>query len=257
MTEILNGFGIRVGLLLGWQDVLLNYRRSKLGPFWITISMAVQIVCIALVFGLILKADLMRYVSYLSVGIVLWNFISATISDAPRLFVVSASLIKQAPVPLPAFVIRSLWKNVIIFSHNLVILPIIWLFSGASFSFSVLLVLPGLVLVFLNMLWISFLLGTIGAFFQDLQQIVGPLMTVLFYITPVMWFPELLNNSVLAHYILGLNPIYHLLQVTRLPILGQVPTQENWAASFAFAVLGAAISALVYRLNFKKIALVV
>ena len=219
--------------------------------------MAVQIACIAFVFGIILKVDWISYISYLSVGIVSWNFMSATLTDAPRLFAISASLIKQSPVPLLSFVVRSMWKNLVIFGHNLAILPIVWLIAGAKYSLSAWLVVPGIAVVIVNLIWVSVVLGTLGALFQDIQQLISPVMTVLFYLTPVMWFPELLNDSELAHYVLGLNPFYHLLQLIRLPLLGQFPTFENWFSAISLAIIGAAFAAFVYKANYKKISLAV
>ena len=62
--------------MLGWQDVLQRYRRSALGPFWLTISMGVMIGTIGIVFSQIFKAPIEEFMPFLALGIILWNFVS-------------------------------------------------------------------------------------------------------------------------------------------------------------------------------------
>jgi ABC-type polysaccharide/polyol phosphate export permease len=80
-----------------------------------------------------------------------------------------------------------------------------------------------------------------------MQQITASIMTVMFYVTPIIWQPSLIPSGT-AHLLLGLNPLYHFLQVIRLPILGESPTFENWA----LATLIALVSVLVAYLAANK-----
>jgi lipopolysaccharide transport system permease protein len=97
----------------------------------------------------------------------------------------------------------------------------------------------------LNLSWISMILALLSARFRDTPPIVNSLMTVAFYVTPVMWYPSLLPGGT-AHLLLGLNPLYHLLQIVRLPILGELPTLENWYLSALLAIAGWAITLLSF-----------
>jgi ABC-type polysaccharide/polyol phosphate export permease len=62
-----------------------------------------------------------------------------------------------------------------------------------------------------------------------------------------MWYPKLIENNALAHLLLGLNPLYHWLQIVRLPILGQWPTLENWGIALLSAVIGWTATLLAYK----------
>jgi ABC-type polysaccharide/polyol phosphate export permease len=87
----------------------------------------------------------------------------------------------------------------------------------------------------------------ISARFRDMQPIVASVMTIAFYVTPVMWFPKLIENNPLAHLLLGLNPLYHWLQIVRLPIIGQWPTWENWGLALLSAILGWSMTLSAYK----------
>ncbi|MCW1776911.1 ABC transporter permease [Pantoea ananatis] len=118
--------------LLGWQDVRQRYRRSALGPFWLTISMAVMIATIGIVFSQILKTPLQEFLPFLAVGLIVWGFISTVVNEGCGAFISSETIIKQLPIPLFVHVMRLVWRNLIILAHNIVIrrwapiIPLCW-----------------------------------------------------------------------------------------------------------------------------------
>jgi lipopolysaccharide transport system permease protein len=233
--------------MLGWQDVRQAYRRSVVGPFWLTIGMAVQIVTMGLVFGLIFKTDLEDYLPFLSVSIIFWSFISTTLNEGCQTFIASEAMIKQLNLPHYQYVIRTVWRNLVSSGHNLVILPLVLLFFWRFPEWTLIGLVPGLILLVLNVSWVVWLLGMVSARFRDMPPIIASIMTIAFYVTPVMWYPKLMENNELAHLLLGLNPMYHWLQVVRLPILGEWPTWENWALALLSGVIGWVVTAVAYK----------
>lgn len=238
---------IRIALMMGWQDVKQAYRRSAIGPFWITASMAVQILTVGLVFGLIFKTDIATYMPFVTTSTLLWTLMATMINEGSLAFVTGEALIKHLPMPRYVHILRVAWKNLITFGHNFVLVPIVFLFFQKSIGLNTLLFLPNLILVLLNLLWIVALLAIVSTRFRDLPPIVGSVLTVFFYLTPVIWFPELIGNNQLAHFLLGLNPFYHFLQILRLPLLNQVPTFENYVAVVGMFILGAIATRYIYR----------
>lgn len=237
---------LQLATTLGWQDIKQAYRRSALGAFWITIGMAVTIATIGIVFSQIFKASLQSYLPFLALGIIIWGFISLTLTDACQMFIASESIIKQLKIPFVMFALRTLWKNVITLGHNLAILPVVMFVFGLGFSFASILAIPGLILLVVNVGWVSVFLGLISARYRDFPAIVNSLLTIGFYVSPVMWSPTLLPIGT-AHVLLGLNPVHHLLQVVRQPLLGQMPTLINWAVVIIFAAVGWTCAALALR----------
>ena len=97
------------------------------------------------------------------------------------------------------------------------------------------------------------LFGTICTRFRDMPQIVNSLIQVLFYITPVIWMPNSLNPRSAA-LLMDPNPLYHLLEVLRAPILGAAPTVLNYVVSVLIFFVGSAITFLFYGKYKKRIA---
>ncbi len=240
--------------MLGWQDIRQSYRRSALGPFWLTIGMAVQITTMGIVFGLIFKATLPEYLPFLATSIIFWGFISSVVNEGTLTFISSEAMMKQLDLHHFQYVMRTLWRNVVSLGHNILILPfvltIFWTFPG----WTLMALVPGLITLCLNLTWIIWLIGMMSARFRDMPPIVSSVMTIAFYVTPVMWYPKLIEDNSVAHMLLGLNPFYHWLQIVRLPILGQWPTFENWSLALLSAGLGWFVTLIAYRKYRKMIA---
>lgn len=223
--------------MLGWQDVRQRYQRSIIGPFWLTISMAVMIGTIGIVFGQIFNSKIDEFLPFLAIGMIAWGFISTTINEGCTGFIAAESMIKQLPLPLFFHILRVIWRNFIITLHNLIIVPIILIIFGKSIDSVILLAIPGLILASINIAWVTLFLGLICTRYRDIPQIVTSGLQILFYLTPIMWMPGLLPQHA-RMYLLDANPLYHAIEVIRGPILGTTPTAMNWSISIAIAVSG-------------------
>ncbi|MFT0171983.1 ABC transporter permease [Paraburkholderia mimosarum] len=239
--------------MLGWQDVRQRYRRSALGPLWLTISMGVLIGTIGVVFGTIFKTPLKQFLPFLSIGIIFWSFISTVITESCSGFIAAEGIIKQLPIPLFVHILRMMWRNILILGHNLVIFPLVLLAVATLPQPTVFLAIPGFVLLILNLAWLGLLLALVCTRFRDLAQIVTSALQVVFYLTPIVWAPKTLTSPYAA-YLLNLNPIYHLIEIVRAPLLGELPTVLNWTCTGGMAILGWAITLLVYGRYKRRIA---
>lgn len=239
--------------VLGWQDVRARYRRSALGPFWITLSMGIMIGTIGIVFGQIFQAPMQEYLPFLTIGMILWTFIAAVVTEGSTGFIAAEGIIKQLPIPLFVHIMRMIWRNLLILLHNLVIFPIVLLLVGKPLGWVALLSIPGLLLDVLNLGWLVLLLAIVCARYRDLPQMVTSVLQVIFYLTPVMWMPSLLPGRA-STYLLDFNPAYHLIEITRAPLLGQMPNAANWQVSAGLAVVGWTVALLVFGRYRRRIA---
>ncbi len=240
-------------MMLGWQDIRQRYRRSVLGPFWLTLSMGVMIGTIGVVFSQILSASIDQFIPFLSAGLILWGTISTTITEACTAFIFSEGVIKQLPLPLSVHMFRMIWRNIIILGHNIVILPLVFLAVGKPFSLIAVVSIPGFILAAINLGWISFLLGIICTRYRDFPQIVGSLLQIVFYLTPIIWMPDLLPQRA-SLYLLDSNPAYHMLEIIRAPLLGNLPTSLNWGVALFSAVGGWLVTIIFYSRYKHRIA---
>ncbi|WP_033570733.1 ABC transporter permease [Dickeya undicola] len=239
--------------MLGWQDIKQRYRRSALGPFWLTMSMGVMIGTIGIVFGQIFNSPMIDFFPFLSIGMIIWAFMSATVSEGCTAFISSEGIIKQLSIPLFVHILRMMWRNVLILLHNIIILPLVFLSVGKLPGFIMLLSIPGFFFVILNLMWISLILGIMCTRYRDLSQIINSILQVVFYLTPIMWMPNLLPKRS-SLYLLDINPIYHLIEVIRAPLLGNYPSLISWGVSASLAILGWSITILVYGRYRNRIA---
>ena len=239
--------------ILGWHDIRGRYRRSAIGPFWLTISMGVMIACIGLVFGGIFKTPMDEYLPFLAAGIILWAFITGTINEGCTGFIDAEGIIKQLPIPLFVHILRVLWRNALILAHNILILPLVLLVMGKGLSFVALWAVPGLLVVVVCLSWITLLFAMLCARYRDLPQIVASVLQVAFYLTPIIWMPTLLPDRVGVVF-LELNPVYHLLELIRGPLLGQVPSLTSWIVVAAMAVFGWLFTLFVFSRLHKRVA---
>ena len=242
-----------LALMLGWQDIRQRYRRSKLGPFWLTISMGVMIGMIGLVFGQVMNSPMDEYLPFLATGIILWNCFSSCIMEGGSAFSDSQGMIRQLNLPLSLYVIRVLWRNIIICFHNAFILPFVFLMVGKGINENIFLFIPGFLLFMWNAFWISIFLATLCTRFRDMPQIVSSILQVFFYLTPIIWLPSSLNPRS-SSLIVDPNPAFHLLQLVRAPILGSSPTILNWGIGLLIAVIGTVVSFWFFGKYKKRIA---
>jgi ABC-type polysaccharide/polyol phosphate export permease len=245
----------RIGLvgLLGWQDIRTRYRRSVIGPLWITISMGVMIGTIGLVFGKIFNSPMSEYLPFLSVGIILWGFISGIINEGSQGFIAAEGIIKQLPIPLSVHIFRVIWRNLIILCHNLLILPLVFLAVGKNFSWVMLFSILGLLLTIIFLSSIALILGLLCARYRDLPQIVTSILQVFFYLTPIIWAPNLMPgrfSSVLLHS----NPFYHLIEIVRAPILGNAPQIESLLFIAVASIISWTISLIFFARLHNRVA---
>lgn len=228
---------------MGLHDVRQRYRRSVLGPFWITISMGVMVAALGLLYGRIFGIELHDYLPFLACGFVIWGMISGLILDGTRAFISSDSLMRQLSAPVSIYVYRSVWSNLITLAHNIWIFVLVAIWFQVSPGWSMLLAIPGLFLLLVNGLWVGLLLGLLSARFRDIPLIVASIVQVMFFITPVIWKPSMLPGRALF---LDLNPFYHLVEIVRAPLLGQAPNLENWMAVLLITALGWGLTLFFY-----------
>jgi lipopolysaccharide transport system permease protein len=83
-----------------------------------------------------------------------------------------------------------------------------------------------------------------------MPQMGSSLIQVTFYLTPIIWMPQTISAHV-SSYLLDLNPVYHLVEIMRAPLLGTMPTTTNWLVSIAMAIIGSVL-ALAFYGNYRR-----
>jgi ABC-type polysaccharide/polyol phosphate export permease len=239
---------------LGWLEIRRRYSRTTIGPFWSAISLGLFVVALGTVGAGLWDRAAAEYLPFLAAGMVVWVMIASIINESCTLFVAGSNLFRQMRFNYSVMAYALVWRNFIVFAHNfLVFLILFLLFARHLLSPATLLVVPGLALVFVNCLWLSILLGMFCLRFRDVQQFVGSLVQISMFVTPIFWPPENLQGFARIIFV-DLNPLYHLVDIVRSPLLGRPAALESYVAVVLVTVLGWLLTSWLFNHFRKRIA---
>jgi ABC-type polysaccharide/polyol phosphate export permease len=233
----------RTWRLLASADIRSRYRRTTLGPFWITITTGTMAVGIGVIYGQFFGQNVVSYLPYLTAGLIIWWFISSTLVEGANAFISASSLIKSSTLPIAFHVMRGVQKNMIVLLHNLLIIAAEWIFIRWPIGWSVFLSVLGIALMFVFLSAAGTVLAIVCVRYRDVPQMVQAVTQFLFFASPVIWYPESLR---FGHLILYLNPVSHFLAVTRDPLLGRAVHLEDWALASAWTVASVVAAVALY-----------
>ncbi|NDC57086.1 MAG: ABC transporter permease, partial [Alphaproteobacteria bacterium] len=235
----------RIWSLMAENDIRQRYRRSVIGPFWLTISMMLTVAALGFIYSFLFQIPLAEYLPYIAMGLVAWGLLSNVLIESGQVFVGAEGFLKQIPLPKTVFVMRQILRHTYIFAHNLLIYPVVVLLFGVSINLNTLMFIPGLLLVLLNCFWLTLLLGILSTRFRDLPQIINSLVMLAFFVTPVLWHKRQLPPEV--EFVYQLNPLANLLNLIREPLLGAAPSLHDWMVGIVMMVLGFGITLVFFR----------
>ncbi|MDD9991411.1 MAG: ABC transporter permease [Rhodospirillales bacterium] len=237
--------------LLAWQDIRRLYRRSVLGPFWLTVSMGALVGALGTLYGMLFEVESADYVPFLALGFIVWTLISGVITNGCNAFINAEGIIKQVGLPLSIHVYRLLWRHLIILFHNAAVFVVVAAAFAVWPGWTGLLALPGLLLLCLNGIWAGLLLGIVSARFRDVPPIMTGIVRICFFVTPIIWMPEFMPGRPL---VLHVNPFFHLVEVVRAPLLGEVPELVSWIAVLIVTAAGWLVTLALFCRYRRRIA---
>lgn len=232
------------------HDIKKRFRRSVLGPFWITLTMGITVAALGFVFSSIFQQDISNFLPYLAVGLIFWGFYTSVINESGETYLAAASQMKNVSAPISIYIYRTFARNIIILLHNMVIYLIVYVLFIHTISWHYLLIIPGLIVFLANVFFASMIVSVVSARFRDIPIILTNVLQVVFFITPIFWDASLIKGKVVF---IQLNYFYHLLQIVRAPLLGQTPALLSWAFTTAAAVVAAGIAFRLYRRAYPRI----
>ncbi|MGO9121795.1 MAG: ABC transporter permease [Desulfomonilaceae bacterium] len=234
LTDAINGW--EFWGTLGWNDIKQKYRRSVIGPFWLTITQAIMVGSIGVLYSFLFKVPVREYLPYVTLGLLLWGFISSLVNEGCTAFTANESFLKQLPAPKSSFILRLIWRNLLMLAHNMVIYIPVVLFFAVPVKLSMLWAVPGLALICLTGYWVALFLGMICARFRDIPPLVNSLLQVALFVSPIMWKKEGMGETV--EIFAALNPLYYYLELVRAPLLGQAIHYKVWLVALSISAVG-------------------
>lgn len=220
----------RIWTHLARNDLITRYRRSWLGAGWVLISFTAFVVAKILVFGTISTKNLAFFSTYVASGYMIFKFLSAVVVDGANSLTAAEGWIKGENLPLSIYVYRSILRNAIVASYTLPPVILICLYSQ-TYTLSLLFsIVPVMLIYFVNAVWISVFLGIICARYRDISHLIIMGMSLLYFLTPVLWVkPDTGTLALIATY----NPLTYYIDILRAPMF------ENSIPVFSWYVVGA------------------
>lgn len=237
---------------LGWLEIKRRYRRTTIGPFWNVISLAVFVVTVGTVGAGLWNQSASQYLPFLTSGMLVWMMISASANESCMLFVANSHLFRNGRFDFSTLAYSLVWRNFIVLLHHLVVyVAVVGLLAPGLIGAATMLAVPGLLLLMINGVWVSLLLGMFCLRFRDVQQLVVSVIQISLFMTPVFWPADQLGEGTARSLFIHLNPLYHAVQVVRAPLLGEVPALESYVAVILIAVVGSAVALWAFS-RFRK-----
>lgn len=247
ITDLKNGLGRRrLWIRLAELELKSRYQGAFVGVFWVILTLMLKVGMLSLVYSMVLDKDIKEYVLFLAIGVLTWNFISASIINSSSIFIKAGNFLQQMKLPHSIFVFQSIYKeSVILLLYQLFAIPLVLLIKGFDFvSLVWAWALIGYMLIILNLFFASMWLGWLSVRFRDVQPFLSSLVMILFLITPVLWPPpEKFADSL--YFVL--NPFFHLLELIRAPILNNEVPYVSLIVSFGLLIFNILICALFYN----------
>jgi ABC-type polysaccharide/polyol phosphate export permease len=229
-------------------DLRKRYRRSAIGMGWSLLHPIAMTAVLCLVFCHLLQMNVRTYAPFVLSGLTFWGFVMASVMDGCQCFFHGESYIRQHKAPLAIYPLRTTLGAGFHFLLGFgVALLLVWSMKGFGNLPALVSLVPTFLLLFVVGWSLAICMGVANVMFQDSQHLIEVVMQIMFYMTPIMYTPDLLLKRRCLAWIVYLNPFAAFLELIRRPLLdGQLPSTPTvlMASSAGLALAGAASLAL-------------
>lgn len=240
-----------VGALVA-RELKVRYRRSAIGFLWTMLQPLLTMLVFQVVFSALFRFDLPNYPVYALAGILFWNFFNQSIVSSMNSLRGNAGLLQKLPVPKAVFPLATVISGVINLCFALIPLFLLLIVTGHPLRPALAFLPLAILLAALFTLGAGLLLSPLAVFFHDVVELVGVLLTLLMYLTPIFYPKEIVPPQLL--WLVRFNPVRSILEVFRDPIYqGEIPPVSHFTVALGIAVLALALGAWTFRRSSDRI----
>jgi ABC-2 type transport system permease protein len=244
-----------VGALVS-RDLKVRYRRSAIGFLWTMLQPLLMMLVLRTVFSTLFQAKSaevsQNYAIYALAGILFWNFFSQSIVASMNSLRGNAQLLQKLPVPKAVFPLATVLSGLVNLVFALLPLLVLLIVTGHPLKPALLFLPVAILIAALFTLGAGLLLSPLAVFFSDVVELIGVLLTLLFYLTPVIYPKDIVPERL--RWVVRYNPIRSILEVFRDPIYqGEIPPLSHLTVSVVIALFVLALGAWVFRRSSDRI----
>jgi ABC-type polysaccharide/polyol phosphate export permease len=244
VADIKSGLGRwRLWSSMAFRYFLNQYRGALIGPFWISLTTALTATGLGLLYSQLFSIDVKNHLPYVTIALVVWTYMSSFATSGTAVFNSNSHIFKEYPLPLSMFPMRlTVLQLLHVCFRFLVLFGVMMIFSVPFTPLSALSIIGFALLTWIGF-WSSLALGVINARFRDFGQMVGAMFGFAFFVTPIFWTADRLGPY---SWVVDFNPLYHMIQTVRGPLLGGDDIALHFIVTGAIAILSAVAGLLVY-----------
>jgi lipopolysaccharide transport system permease protein len=229
------------------RDMKILYKRSMLGIAWTLINPLLQLAVFAFIFQVVLPVNIPKYSSFVFSGLLVWNWFQSSLFQATGVITNNRPLIRQPGFPISILPVVTVMTGLIHFCLALPILVVFIAIDGISIT-PALMYLPILLLLqFVLTVSLTYPLAAVNVSFRDTQHILGVLLQLLFYLTPLFYDISSVPDRLRSFYYL--NPMVILVEAYRQIMIHGAP--PNWSLLGILSLVSVVILPIGHRI-FKR-----
>lgn len=235
---------------LTWRDIKVRYKQTILGVLWIILQPLVSIVVFTIIFGRFAKmpSDNIPYPIFVFIGLLFWNFFSATLSSSSGGLITNEEILKKVYLPKLLTPVSSALAHVVDLLPTLVILAGFLIYYRISPSPFMFIMMPALLLmIMIFSLGIGFFLAPINAKFRDVRFILPFFIQLMMFATPVIYPSSLFGGT--SWWIRILNPVAEAIEISRSGFFGTRPM--DWGV-FLLSIIFTCFVFIIGFISFRK-----
>ena len=238
---------------LSKSDIRVRYSHSKLGPFWETLSLAIFLIVLSIVWSKLMAKNVRDYLPYLVCGVVIWRYISFIVTGSCQIFITNNNLLKNFDLPILLIPLKHSIGGFYIFLHHfplIIVINLIWNSNFLNLNL-IFLVINVPIFIFISFS-ISIFTSLITLRFRDLQPLVQTTFSVLIFFTPVLWEINQVSEK-MQFFIIFPNFLYHYIELIRAPLLGNQIMLLTWIYLLLFTIIINILNMIIINKNYKNI----
>jgi len=233
------------------SEITRRYKRTFLGPLWISISLGMFSIIISVVWSKLWGQNFREYLPYLLAGMIPWTYFATSIAEACQAFPAGASLMLNREYAYTRQIYIILGRNSIILMHNLLVYFIVALFCQINLGFNTLALIVGFLALLVNTFWVALVVAIYALKYRDMAPIITILLQIAMFVTPIMWPVSVLNEK--NYFLVDYNPLYHWINISKAALLGETFNINSLFIGIVTSIIGILLAIYIYSLNRKKL----
>jgi lipopolysaccharide transport system permease protein len=242
--ELIGGLRLwQVWHLLGIRDLRHRYARSKLGQLWLTLSTAIMIGVLGVVWSVLWHQPVRELLPYFGTSLIMWTYLSQILTECTSIFVNHGNFYRNQKMNFSVSIYSVIYRNTLILAHSLVIIVVLVVAFGVPINWYLLQIVPAFALTWIMLIWLGYSVAMACVRYRDIIQVITTWLTVLFFVTPVIWRPDFVPAQ--YRFIVDYNPLGQYLELLRNPFLGERVSAHAWLFTAAISVCGGLLALAV------------